>query len=127
MDTMLKNTLIATATAGLLALGSLVATTGGAAAAGPQNNGPNFTVQIGGGFGPGPGWHGGPPRACKPIVKNVKYYTYWGKPYWKQVVVGQDCGPRRGPHHGPRGPHHGGPFPGGPFPGGPHGGPGWGW
>lgn len=116
---MLKQTLIAATTAGLLAVGSLVATTAGASAANPsvQFGGPGWNVQIGGGFGPG--WHGGP-RYCKPIVRTVKFYGRWGRPYWKQVVVGQDCGPRF-PHHG--GPHHGGPFPGGPFPGGPHGGP----
>jgi hypothetical protein len=120
---MLKNTLIAAATAGLLAVGSLVATTGGAAASGPgvQFGGPGWNVQIGGGFGPG--WHGGP-RYCKPIVKNVKFYGRWGRPYWKQVVVGQDCGPRR-PHHGG---HHGG-HGGGHGPGhgwGNNNGPGWG-
>lgn len=128
---MLKKTLIAATTAGLLAVGSLVATTATASAGAPgvQFGGPGWNVQIGGGFGPGWG-HG--PRHCKPIVKKVKFYGRWGRPYWKQVVVGQDCGPRFPHHGGHNGGHHGGHGPGNGFPGnGPGGwgnnnGPGWG-
>lgn len=114
---MLKRTLIATAAAGMIAAGSLVAGTGSAAASNPyvsgsiQFGGPGWSVQIGN-FG-----HSRHHRSCRPIVKTVKYWK-WGKPHWQQVVVGYDCH-RRGPRHG------GPPFPGPWFPG--WGGGGWGW
>ncbi len=102
---MLKKTLIATAAAGMIAAGSLVATTVGASAgAAVQFGGPGWNVQIGN-FG-----HGKHNRHCRPIVKTVKYWK-WGRPHWRQVVVGYDCH-RRGP-------------PGPPFPG--PWAPGWGW
>ena len=112
---MLKKTLIATAAAGMIAAGSLVATTVGASASGPsiQFGGPGWNVQIGN-FG---GRHHN--RNCRPVVKTVKYWK-WGRPHWRQVVVGYDCH-RRGPRHG--GPP---PFPGPGFPGWGGGG-GWGW
>jgi hypothetical protein len=97
----------------MIAAGSLVATTGTAAASGPYVSG---SVQFG-----GPGWNlqignfGQPhhfPRHCRPIVKTVKYWK-WGKPHWRQVVVGYDCH-RRMRHHAPPFP---GPFPGPWFPG----------
>ena len=110
---MLRKTLIATATASMLAAGSLVATTPTAFAHGTgvsgsiQFGGPGWNVQIG-----TPGFYGHQNRHCRPIVKTVKYWK-WGRPHWRQVVVGHDCKRR---HFNP--PH---------FPGGPGWGPGWGW
>jgi hypothetical protein len=114
---MFRRTLIATAAAGLLAAGSLVATTASASASGPSIHfgGPGWNVQIGT-FHPGYRNHY-PRQHCRPIVKTVKSWK-WGKPHWQQVVVGYDCKRRPGP---PRHPH----FPGPGFPG--YGGPGWGW
>ena len=111
---MLRKTIIATAAAGMLAAGSLVASSATASASGPgiQFGGPGWNVQIG-----TPGFHGQPNRYCRPIVKTVKYWK-WGRPHWRQVVVGHDCGHRRGPpRHGPGFPGWGGPGWGG--------GPGW--
>jgi hypothetical protein len=114
---MLRKTLIATATAGMLAAGSLVATTATATAHGTsvsgsiQFGGPGWNVQIG-----TPGFRGHQNRHCRPIVKTVKYWK-WGRPHWRQVVVGHDCNRR---HHSPQFPS----FPGWGGPG--WGGPGWG-
>jgi hypothetical protein len=119
---MIRKALIATATAGMLAAGSLAASTLPASASSVgvsgsiQFGGPGWSVQIG-----NPGFYGHHHnRHCRPIVKTVKYWK-WGRPHWKQVVVGFDCKRR---HHSPQY------FPG--FPGGPGwggtgwGGPGWG-
>ncbi len=142
---MLKQTLIAAATAGLIGLG-MVGTTTSASAAGAsaQFGGPGWSITIGSGnydqynqFRPG--------KFCQPIVKKVKWWDRYGYPHWSQVVVGQKCPPRQFPPHGPYNPGpfppHGGPGgpggwggPGGGGPGGPGGwggpgqhGPGWGW
>ena len=133
---MLKKTLIAAATAGLIGLG-MVGTTTSASAAGAsaQFGGPGWSITIGNGqYHPGYQYH--PQQFCQPIVKKVKWWDRFGYPHWSQVVVGQKCPP---PFHPP---HNNGPFPGGPgnqgpFPGGPGGpggwggpgqhGPGWGW
>jgi hypothetical protein len=113
---MFRKTLLATAAAGMLAAGSLVASTATASASGPsiQFGGPGWNVQIG-----TPGFRGYPNRYCKPIVKTVKYWQ-WGRPHWRQVVVGHNCHRRGPPRHQPHfpGPYFPGPF----FPGGP----GWG-
>jgi hypothetical protein len=83
---MLRKTLLATATAGMLAAGSLVATPASAHGTGVsasiQFGGPGWNVQIG-----TPTYHN---PYCKPIVKTVKYWQ-WGRPYWRQVVVGYNC------------------------------------
>jgi hypothetical protein len=104
---MLKKTLIATATAGLIAAGSLVGTAGSASAAGIQFGGPGWHVGIGG----GPGWGWNKPRyVCQPVFKKVKFWDRWGRPYFKTVAVSQHCfwtfggpwgGPGNGPHPGP--------------------------
>jgi hypothetical protein len=111
---MMKKTLIATATAGLIAVGAMVGTTSTASAAGVYFGGPGWSVGIG-----GPGW--GPQRECRPIFKTVRWWDRWGRPHFKQVVVGRDCGRNHGPHGGWGGP---GPNPGW---GGPGPNPGWGW
>ena len=96
---MMKKTLIATATAGLIAAGAMVATTGTASAASITFGGPGWSV----GIGDGPGWRGERPhRVCKPIFKTVRWWDHWGRPHLKRVVVGRDCrwgGP--GPWYGP--------------------------
>ncbi len=118
---MFRKTILATAAAGMLAMGGLAASTATASASGPQGGvqfgGPGFNVQLGWGNGPqhGPGW-GHHNRGCKPVLKNVKWWDKWGNPRWSKVVVGYNCGPKFGPkpfpgHGGPWGPkppHHGG-------------------
>jgi hypothetical protein len=108
---MLKKTAIATATAGLLALGTLAIPS--AASAGGYGPGPS--VNIG-----GPGWSlqfgAPPPHACRPVYKNVKWWDRWGRPHWKKIQV-RDCH-RHGPpppFYGP-GPGFYGPGPYGPGP-----------
>ena len=117
---MFRKTLIATAAAGMLAAGSLVASTATASAHGTgvsgsiQFGGPGWNVQIG-----TPGFRGQPQQSCRPIVKTVKYWQ-WGRPHWRQVVVGYDCHRRGPPRRVPQ-------YPGFPSPGFPGwGGPGWG-
>jgi hypothetical protein len=93
---MLKKKLIATAAAGMIAVGSLVATTVGASASSGFSGsfsfgGPGWSLQFG---NPGYGRHHN--RHCRPIVKTVKFWK-WGRPHWRQVVVGYDCH-RRGGH-----------------------------
>jgi hypothetical protein len=111
---MLRKTLIATAAAGMLAAGSLVASPASAHGTGAsgsiQFGGPGWNVQIG-----TPGIYGHQNPYCKPIVKTVKYWQ-WGRPYWRQVVVGYNCRHRR---PAPVAPFF--PFPGS-FPPGPWGG-----
>lgn len=123
---MLKKTLIAAATAGLIGLG-MVGTTTSASAAGTsaQFGGPGWSVTIGSGnYNPGYQFH--PQKFCQPVLKNVKWWDRFGRPHWSQVVVGQKCPPPKFPPYG--GPYNPGPFPphhNGPFPG--QHGPGWGW
>jgi hypothetical protein len=125
---MLKKTLIAAATAGLIGLG-MVGTTTSASAAGAQAQfgGPGWSVTIGSGnYNPYNQYK--PGKFCTPIVKKVKWWDRFGYPHWSQVVVGQKCPPPKFPPFPPHGPfpHNPGPFPGGPFPGGPyHPGPHW--
>jgi hypothetical protein len=115
---MMKKTLIATATAGLIAAGAMIATTGTASAAGVYFGGPGWSVGIGG-PGYGPAW--GPHRECRPVLKTVRWWDNWGRPHFKQVVVGRDCRWAHGPQGGWGGP---GPNPGW---GGPGPNPGWGY
>lgn len=136
---MFRKTILATAAAGMLAAGSLVAATSTASAGqgygGPggtiQFGGPSWNLQIGGfGFGFGQPFPPQPPKFCKPIVKTVKWWDKWHRPHWSNVVVSYKCkppfgGPHRGPWSGPGGPGFGpgpggfGPGPGmGPGPGG---------
>ncbi len=120
---MLKKTLIATATAGLIAAGAMAATTTTAAADGFYFGGPGWSFGIG-----NPGWRGYQPHpVCKPIIKTVRAWDRWGRPYVQQVVVGRDCGR----DHGPRDGWKQGPNPGwgyGQNPGwGYRANPGWGW
>jgi hypothetical protein len=95
-EAMMKKTLIATATAGLIAAGAMFATTGTASADGVYFNGPGWSVGIG-----DSGWrHYRPQRACEPIFKTVRWWDAWGRPHFKQVVVGRDCGRDYGPRDG---------------------------
>lgn len=135
---MFRKTILATAAAGMLAAGSLVAATSTASAHGPggpggsiQFGGPSWNLQIGGfGFGFGQPFPPQPPKFCKPIVKTVKWWDKWHRPHWSNVVVSYKCKPpfggrHHGPWSGPGGPGFGpgpggfGPGPGmGPGPGG---------
>lgn len=127
---MFKQTILATATAGLIALGAMGATTTAASAAGPgsgsmQFGGPGWSLQFG--FGGHQQFH--PKKFCAPVVKKVKWWDNWGNPHWSNVVVGQKCS-FGGPGFGGPGPGFGGPGrgfggPGGfDGPGGGYGGPG---
>jgi hypothetical protein len=111
----MKKTLIAAATAGLIAAGTMVATTGTASAAGVYFGGPGWSVGVGGpNFGPDR-----PHQACRPVFKTVRWWDNWGRPHFRNVFVRQECswnfGPGRGPgrHWDDRGPNpgwgHGGP------------------
>ena len=94
---MFKKTILATATAGLIALGALGATTSAASAGGGyggqgsgsmQFGGPGFSMQFG--FGnQNHNYH--PQKFCKPVVKKVKWWDRRGRPHWRVVVVGQKC------------------------------------
>lgn len=98
---MLKNTILASATAGFIALGALGATTsaasaggynGGYGSGGMQQGGPGFSLQFG--FGNGQrNYH--PQKFCQPITQKVKYWRH-GHPHWKVVVVDYKC---FRPHH----------------------------
>lgn len=88
---MLKKTLIASATAGLIALGAL------AGSADSANAGHRH------GHGPGPGYHQGKPAAhwtfhrhrvnrfCRPVIKRVMWRDRWGRPHWTKARVGFRC------------------------------------
>jgi len=98
---MLKKTLIATTTAGLIAAGSLATATGASA-----------TVVGPGHYRP----HVQPVRICQPVFKNVTWW-WFGQPHWRVIKVGEKChwvfppkhvagpfpwhGPNAGPHPGP--------------------------
>jgi hypothetical protein len=109
---MFKQTILAAATAGLIAIGGLATTTAANAAGSVQFGGPGWSVQLGNdNYGPHHQYR--PQQFCTPIVKKVKWWDRFGYPHWSQVVVGQKCPPIFYP------PHNHGPVP-------PHGGPG-GW
>ncbi len=92
---MMKKTLIATATAGLIAAGTMVATTGTASAAGMYFGGPGWSVGIG--DGEGHGWRRHHARqVCEPVYRTVRWWDHWGRPHVRQVVVDQECHWTRG-------------------------------
>jgi hypothetical protein len=70
--------------AGLLASGSLLATSVPASAA-YYHSGPGFYFSFG--TAPYPGGH----RVCKPIVKKVKWHDRKGRPHWSTKVVSHRC------------------------------------
>ena len=100
---MFKKTILATATAGLIALGALGAMTSAASAggygdSGPggfQFGGPGWSLQLGLDSGH-PNFH--PQKICKPVFKKVKWWDRRGHPHWSFVVVGQKCFFQR-PYH----------------------------
>jgi hypothetical protein len=117
---MLKQTLIAAATAGAIGLGMVATAAPASAAQGSvQFGGPGWNVQIGTpgyGYGYGNGYGNGyhphpnfPQKFCTPIVKKVKWWDRFGYPHWSQVVVGQNCQPKFPPKFPPNG--NPGPFP----------------
>ena len=114
---MLKKTLIAAGTAGLIATGAMVGTTGTASAAGIAFGGPGWQVGIGTGPGPGWGWNARRPhQVCRPVFKTVRWWDRWHQPHFKRVVVRQTCtwtyGPGYNPHPGPwQGPNPGWGYP----------------
>ena len=120
---MLKNTLIATATAGLIAAGAMVGTTSTASAASVYFGGPGWSVGIG---SPGWGMHR-PHQVCRPVLGSVRWWDHWGRPHFKTVVVRQECSWGYGGGYGYAHPSYG--YPGygfgGPGPG--FGGPGYGY
>lgn len=101
---MFKKTMLAVATAGLIAVGALGATTSAASAGGydgqgsggMQYGGPGRSLQFG--FGNSqPQFH--PQKVCKPVFKKVKWWDRWGNPHRSMVVVGQKCFFVRGHRH----------------------------
>ena len=73
----MKKTLIATATAGLIAAGAMVGTTSTASAAGMYFSGPGWGVGIG-----GPGWGMQRPHPdCRPVFQTVRWWDDWGRPH----------------------------------------------
>lgn len=101
---MMKKTLIATATAGLIAVGAMVGTTSTASAAGVYLfGGSGWGVGIG-----GPGY--GPHRShqeCRPVFKTVHWRDNQGHRHSKQVVVRQECHWTYGPSWHQRDPNPG--------------------
>ncbi len=80
---MLKKTLFAAATAGLIATGALATTTGTANAAGGfhyNNNGFHFGHQV-----------RPQRRVCKPVFRRVHWVDRWGNHHWQRVKVGKRC------------------------------------
>lgn len=106
---MLKKTLIATATAGLIAAGSLAASTGAASASGFYVGGPNFSF----GFN-SPSFVPRPHKVCQPVFRTVQWWKF-GRMHTSVVKVGEKCfwtGGNRGRFPGPfpgqfQGPHPG--------------------
>jgi hypothetical protein len=118
---MLKKTLIATATAGLIAAGGLATATGASAA--PVTGAIHVGIATAGYHAP---WFR-PHRVCQPVFKRVSYWYHghrhsrviktgvrcrWGNPQWHAGGPwhhpGRDHHPGPGPHPGP---HSGGPYP----------------
>ena len=71
---MFKQTLLATATAGLIAAGAMVGTSGTASAEGIYVGGPGWSV----GIGDGPHWR--PGRDCRPVFRTERWFDRWGAP-----------------------------------------------
>ena len=85
---MMKKTLIATATAGLIAAGTMIATTSAASADGIRFGGPGWSI----GINDGPSWRGDRPhRVCRPVFETRHWRDRWGRMHFKRVVVGRDC------------------------------------
>ena len=88
---MFKRTLLATATAGLIAAGVMVGTSGTASAQGFFFGGPGWGIGVG----------AGPGRECRPIFRTERWFDRWGRMHFRRVYAGQDChwyGPRRDWH-----------------------------
>ena len=88
---MMKKTLIAAATAGLIAVGALVGTTSTASAAGVPLGGPGYSTQK-------------PHQECRPVYKTVRWWDKQGHRHFKKVVIRQKCYQTYGPGgdgHGP--------------------------
>ncbi len=92
---MFKKTLIASATAGLIAVGGLFATTE-TASAGQRgysfqfgNSGIYFN--YGNRVRPNYGSRVRPNRNCQPVFKQVRRHDRYGRHYWKRVRVGVQC------------------------------------
>ncbi|MHA1554390.1 MAG: hypothetical protein ACTSU0_08280 [Alphaproteobacteria bacterium] len=80
---MFKKTLLATATAGLIAAGALTVTTGSATAHQTGYNTGNSGFSF--------GYNVKPRRNCKPIFQRVRLRDRWGRTHWRRVQVGQNC------------------------------------
>ena len=107
---MLKQTLIAAATALVLATGSLAVTTGSALA--DHRGGSHHSRNHDRGWNDR-GWDNGPRgghgwgksrQVCRPVMRERKVWRH-GRWQWRNVVVGERCYMQRGG----RGGHHGGP------------------
>jgi hypothetical protein len=102
---MIKQTLISAATAGLIAAGSLAATTAPASASGPVHGG-FFIAGPGFSFGfQAPHHRVRPHKVCKAVFKRVPYWKH-GRRHTRLVKAGVRCHwvyPPRGhyPHAGP--------------------------
>jgi len=83
---MMKKTLIATATAGLIATGAMIGTTSTASAA-VYFGGPGWSIGIG-----APNWQRERPhRVCTPVFRTERWRDYWGRMHQRRVVVRQEC------------------------------------
>lgn len=122
---MFNKMLLATATAGLIAAGTM--TTASAAPYGPgpgPGPGPWPSAPYGPGPGPGPaapgpsmqfggpGWSfqfgpalPPPPPVCYPVTKKVKWWDRYGYPHWRTITV-RECSPPPPPPPPPPPYHH---------------------
>lgn len=88
---MFKRTLLATATAGMIAAGAMIGTTGTASADGVYFGGPGWSVGI------NDGHHWRPGRECHPVFRTERWWDRWGRPHFRRVYAGERCrwdGPR---------------------------------
>ena len=83
---MIKKILLASATAGLIATGTLAASTVGASAGSS-----GYGVQIGSGTF-SIGYRGHQQRGCRATYRRVQWWDYYGRPHWKRVRVA-NCRP----------------------------------
>ncbi len=88
----MKKTLIATATAGLIAVGALVGTTSTASTAGGPSGGPGYSTHS-------------PQQQCRPVFKTVRWLDKQGHRHFKKVVVRQKCRQTSGPGGAGQGPN----------------------
>jgi hypothetical protein len=99
---MIKKLLIASATASLIATGTLVASTVGASAGSGYGTQVSGVIQV--------GYRGQQRRGCRTVVKRVQRLDHHGRPYWKNIRISK-CNPhqRRQRHQVQHGGHgHGG-------------------